>query len=93
MSIYWQRYKHHEEKKQLLHDLISNRDRYSNISSLPRTYIVWGEYDQIFPVQRGKDLATHLKASISIVDDTAHCPFTEKPREFTKILLGYLNEE
>jgi pimeloyl-ACP methyl ester carboxylesterase len=54
------------------------------------TLVIWGEYDTVFPVAIGRQLASTLNAPIVVVPDTAHTPNQEKPRVVNKEILSFL---
>eukprot|EP01018_Ginkgo_biloba_P007638 Gb_03308 [translate_table: standard] len=54
--------------------------------------IVWGEHDQIFPVEMAFQLKEHLgeKAELVVMKNTSHVPHTENPQEFNRIVKNFL---
>ena len=84
--------KYHEEKKKLLIDLISSQEQYLEYS-WNVDYVIWGEFDQIFPLSEARELVEKTGANLSIIPKTAHCPFVEKPKEFQQILLPILDRK
>ncbi|XP_020236552.1 monoacylglycerol lipase ABHD6 [Cajanus cajan] len=85
-----------KEKLELLEGLTIGRDDTSNVSPLQQeVLILWGEQDKIFPVQLAHELKEVIseKARLELIKDTSHVPQMEKPEEFNKILLSFLQEE
>jgi pimeloyl-ACP methyl ester carboxylesterase len=58
------------------------------------TLILWGEHDRVFPASLGRRLATAIgkHARLHVIPGTAHSPNQEKPREYNRLVLGFLNE-
>ncbi|KAG2400391.1 uncharacterized protein HKW66_Vig0097550 [Vigna angularis] len=87
-----------KEKKELLKGLTIGKDESSTLSPLQQgVLIVWGEQDQIFPVQMARELKEFeffaiisRKARLELIKEASHVPQMEKPREFNNILLNFL---
>ncbi|XVF36708.1 hypothetical protein REPUB_Repub19eG0081300 [Reevesia pubescens] len=81
-----------EEKKELIRAIPKDRE----ISNIPRisqpTLILWGEYDQIFPLELGHRLKRHLgdNAHLVVIKDAGHAFNMEKPKEFYRHLKSFL---
>ncbi|KAF8377316.1 hypothetical protein HHK36_030691 [Tetracentron sinense] len=81
-----------EEKRELIRAL--HRDR--NLSDLPKisqpTLLIWGEHDQIFPLELGHRLKRHMgeNALLVIIKNAGHAVIMEKPKEFYKHLKEFL---
>ncbi|XP_060184344.1 uncharacterized protein LOC132614024 [Lycium barbarum] len=84
----------HQERKELIETLYNNR----NFTDLPKitqlTLIIWGEYDQIFPLELSNRLNRHLgeNAQLAIIKDAGHAINMEKPKELYKHLKSFLLE-
>jgi len=54
--------------------------------------IVWGEHDQIFPVDKAFQLKRHLadQAELVVMKNTSHIPHIEKPQVFNTIVKDFL---
>ncbi|KMT01511.1 hypothetical protein BVRB_9g215150 [Beta vulgaris subsp. vulgaris] len=82
------------EKRELIEDILKDRQ----VSKLPKishsTMIIWGEQDQIFPLELGYRLQRHLgsNAQLVVIKDAGHALNLEKPREFVKHLKSFLIE-
>ena len=83
--------KHHNEKRLLLQDLLQSRDSFSDVQ-WNVDVLVWGEFDEIFPLQEAHQLRKETGADLHIIRDTAHCPFVEKPKEFLSVFLPLLSQ-
>ncbi|KAK9287074.1 hypothetical protein L1049_015484 [Liquidambar formosana] len=84
---------HLNEKRELIQSILKDR----KLSILPKinqlpTFIIWGEKDQIFPVELGHRLKRHVgeSAQITIINNAGHAVNLEKPTEFTKHLKSFL---
>ncbi|KAK2662968.1 hypothetical protein Ddye_001542 [Dipteronia dyeriana] len=81
-----------EEKRELIHSILTGR----KLSNLPKikqpTLIVWGEQDQIFPLELGHRLKRHIGESAALVTirDAGHAVNLEKPKDFLKHLKSFL---
>lgn len=81
-----------QEKRELIHEILKDR----KLSNLPKinqkTLIVWGEEDQIFPLELGYRLKRHIgeNAEMAIIKDAGHALNLEKPKEFTHHLKEFL---
>ncbi|XP_055829290.1 uncharacterized protein LOC129898684 [Solanum dulcamara] len=82
----------HQERKELIEALHNNR----KLSDLPKitqpTLIIWGEYDQIFPLELAHRLKRHLSenAELVIIKDAGHAINMEKSKELFKQLKSFL---
>lgn len=81
-----------DERVELINHLISGR----KASDLPvihqETLIIWGEHDQIFPLELGNRLKRHLGdgAELVLFKDAGHAVHLEKPAEFNNKLKKFL---
>ncbi|CAI9262545.1 unnamed protein product [Lactuca saligna] len=83
---------HVEEKKELIHALCKDR-KISEIPKIPQpTMIIWGDKDQVFPLELGYRLKRHLgdNADMVVIKNTGHAYIVEKPKEFYKHLKSFL---
>ncbi|KAM7520769.1 hypothetical protein LguiB_019731 [Lonicera macranthoides] len=81
-----------EEKKELLRALAKDR-KLSDLPVIPQpTLIVWGDRDQIFPLELGHRLKRHLgeRAELAIIKGSGHAFIVEKPKETFKYLKSFL---
>ncbi|XP_050365416.1 uncharacterized protein LOC126783926 [Argentina anserina] len=81
-----------EEKRELIKAILTNRQ----LSSLPKiaqpTLILWGEEDQIFPLELGYRLKRHIgnHGQLVIIKKAGHAVNLEQPKEFIKHLKSFL---
>ncbi|CAI0448485.1 unnamed protein product [Linum tenue] len=82
-----------EEKTELIRAIL--RDRH--LSDLPKishqkTLIIWGDQDQIFPVELAHRLKRHIgeSAELVIIKNAGHAVNLEKSKEFCKHLKSFL---
>ncbi|KAK1302063.1 hypothetical protein QJS10_CPB12g01175 [Acorus calamus] len=63
--------------------------------SMQKTLIVWGEQDQIFPLELGHRLNRHLEENsrLVVIKNAGHAVNLEKPKEFCKHLKAFLANE
>uniref|UniRef100_A0A5B7BT52 Putative monoacylglycerol lipase ABHD6 n=1 Tax=Davidia involucrata TaxID=16924 RepID=A0A5B7BT52_DAVIN len=81
-----------EEKKELIRAIPKDR-KLSEIPKIPQpTLIVWGDQDQIFPLELGHRLKSHLgeNAQLVVIKNTGHAFIVEKPKELYKNLKSFL---
>ncbi|KAI4318703.1 hypothetical protein MLD38_032378 [Melastoma candidum] len=80
------------EKKELIQALLKDR----RLSDLPRitqpTLVIWGEQDQVFPLELGYRLKRHIGegAEMVVIKNAGHAVNLEKPKEFIKHLKLFL---
>lgn len=83
---------HAKEKRELIEALLEAR----KLSSLPKitqpTLVLWGEEDQIFPLELGHRLKRHIgeSAELRIIKNAGHAVNLEKPGEFAEHLKSFL---
>ncbi|KAK4564018.1 hypothetical protein RGQ29_006207 [Quercus rubra] len=81
-----------EERRELIQTVLKDR----SLSDLPvikqPTLIIWGEQDQIFPLELGYRLRRHVEenAQLVIIKNAGHAVNLEKPKEFVKNLKLFL---
>ena len=83
--------KYHEEKRLLLYDLLQSRDSFSDVEWKVDA-LIWGEFDEIFPLQEAHELKRETGAELQVIRNTAHCPFVEKPEAFINIFIPMLSK-
>ncbi len=57
---------------------------------LSPTIIVWGEQDEMIPVEYADDYKKIPKSNLLVIPECGHTPFTEKPEIFCKIAIDFL---
>ncbi|WVZ72429.1 hypothetical protein U9M48_020893 [Paspalum notatum var. saurae] len=63
------------------------------LTPLPQeVLIIWGEFDQIFPVEKAHKMKEKLgeKATVKVIPNTGHLPQQEDSKLFNRILLDFL---
>ncbi|KAF5749789.1 monoacylglycerol lipase ABHD6 [Tripterygium wilfordii] len=81
-----------QERKELIHAL--HKDR--KLSDLPKitqpTFLIWGEYDQVFPLELAHRLKRHIgdNAQVVIIKNAGHAINAEKPKEMLKHIKSFL---
>ncbi|RZC64509.1 hypothetical protein C5167_008206 [Papaver somniferum] len=84
-----------EEKRDLIQNILKDRQ----CSNLPKmnqpTLIVWGEEDQVFPLELGYRLQRHLgdNAEPVVIKNAGHAVNLEKTKEFLKHLKAFLTDK
>ena len=62
-----------------------------NLSNRPSILLIWGSKDNLVPLKLGQLIKRNFPwLSLSIIEDTGHCPHDESPKEFNKYLLDWL---
>ncbi|XP_030537269.2 monoacylglycerol lipase ABHD6-like [Rhodamnia argentea] len=81
-----------EEKGELIQEILKDRGQ-SNLPKIRQpTLLVWGEQDQIFPLELGHRLKRHIgdNAELVVIKNAGHAVNLEKPKEFIKHLKLFL---
>lgn len=82
-----------EEKKELIKGItLGNKDKFQ-LTPLPQQVLVlWGEHDQIFPIEKGHQVTRQLGANawLEILKNTGHLPQEEDAKRFNEALLKFL---
>ncbi|XP_066373304.1 uncharacterized protein [Miscanthus floridulus] len=82
-----------EEKKELIKGItLGNKDKFQ-LTPLPQEVLVlWGEHDQIFPIEKAFEVARKLGANarLEVLKDTGHMPQEEDPKRFNEAILNFL---
>lgn len=61
---------------------------------LKPTLIIWGEQDEVFPIEVGKQLHTSIRDSaLVVIKDSGHMPMWETPDETNRAILKFLGRE
>lgn len=82
-----------KEKKLLIQSLVSDRERIAQYpaAKLPPSMLIWGDNDQIFPLNNGIELSEHMNSSIVVIPETGHGVTNEQPKLVTKLLKSFLS--
>ncbi|XP_044969646.1 uncharacterized protein LOC123429700 [Hordeum vulgare subsp. vulgare] len=82
-----------EEKKELIKAIsLGNKDKFQ-LTPLPQQVLVlWGEHDQIFPIEKAFQVTRQLGANVrlEILKNTGHMPHEEDTKKFNEALLNFL---
>ncbi|CAI9096703.1 OLC1v1032904C1 [Oldenlandia corymbosa var. corymbosa] len=85
--------KNRKEKLELLKGLTLGRDDSPQITPLKQeVLIVWGQNDQIFPLEKAKQLKECLgeKAKLEVLKNASHLPQLEQSGKFNKVVKAFL---
>ncbi|HEX6133976.1 MAG TPA: alpha/beta hydrolase [Longimicrobiales bacterium] len=56
------------------------------------TLLVWGELDPLVPLEHGRRMAELIRgARLVVIRDAAHNPMADRPAEFNRVLLDFLD--
>ncbi|XP_062189888.1 uncharacterized protein LOC133892913 [Phragmites australis] len=82
-----------EEKKELIKGItLGNKEKFQ-LTPLPQEVLVlWGEHDQIFPIEKAFEVARKLGANarLEVLKNTGHMPQEEDPKRFNEAILNFL---
>ncbi|MED6168962.1 hypothetical protein PIB30_016882 [Stylosanthes scabra] len=81
-----------QERKELIQALHKDR-KMSNLPKISKpTLIIWGEQDQIFPLELAHRLKRHIgeKAQLVVLKNAGHAINVEKPKEMYKNIKSFL---
>ncbi|OEL30257.1 hypothetical protein BAE44_0008723 [Dichanthelium oligosanthes] len=82
-----------EEKVALIKGITNEEEEGFQLTPLPQeVLIIWGEFDQIFPVDKAYTMKEKLgeKATVKVIPNTGHLPQQEELKLFNQILLDFL---
>ncbi|RWR92424.1 Alpha/beta hydrolase fold-1 [Cinnamomum micranthum f. kanehirae] len=85
---------HAEEQRDLIRAILKDR-KHLNLPKIAQpTLIVWGEHDQLFPLELAHRLQRHLEGNsrLVIIKNAGHGVHLEKPKVFYKLLKGFLTD-
>lgn len=58
----------------------------------PPTLLIWGEQERAVPLETGRKAHAMLDGSeLAVISDASHAPYFERPDEFNRVLLDFLN--
>ncbi len=80
-------------REQLQNALYAVREYEQHEYHLPMpVHLIWGEYDELIPPERGKLFQEHLNgnATLDIIKDGGHMPNMNKKRVFNRLLKKYV---
>lgn len=81
-----------EEKKELIQAILKDRKAASIPKITQPTLLIWGEQDQVFPLDLGQRLKSHIgpNAELVVIKNAGHAVNLEKSKEFYKHLRTFL---
>ena len=85
--------KNHKEQTSLINSLLADADDYLALGKIdfPETTVIWGEYDEVFPLSEGEVLAKFMNAKFEKIEKSGHAPNVEQFKEFEKIFRMFLS--
>ncbi|KAL6627355.1 hypothetical protein ACP70R_031081 [Stipagrostis hirtigluma subsp. patula] len=83
---------HQREEKIALIKGIATGQGFQLVPLPQEVLIIWGEFDQIFPVEKANKLKEKLgeKVTVKVIPNTGHLPQQEDPKLFNRFLLDFL---
>lgn len=83
---------HVHEKRELIQSILKGRKLCEVQKISQQTLIIWGDQDQIFPLELGYRLKSHVgeNAQLVIIKNAGHAVNLEKSKEFAKHLKSFL---
>ena len=85
---------HHAEQKELLSSLLGDQADFLNLKPIafPKSLVIWGDKDDVFPLSEGKKLATFMGADFLEIPDAGHAANIEGYKLFEKFLRVFLGK-
>ncbi|MBD79054.1 MAG: hypothetical protein CL840_09060 [Crocinitomicaceae bacterium] len=73
-----------EEQRMLMTSLRKSQTDFQNISieNFPKSMVIWGAEDHVFPVSQGKKLANYIGASFVEIPNAGHASNLDNKKEF-----------
>ena len=83
---------HQDQQRQLLADLNTKRDHYQStpFANYEKSLVIWGEDDQVFPLEIAHKLAKEMRAELLIVEKAGHAPLFDRPKIVNQRLQSFL---
>lgn len=81
------------QRTQLIKTLPNDRDRIQQFDpkKLPQALIIWGQNDQIFPLNSGIKLSKYIQSPIIVLPKTAHGITNEQPQITADLIDNFLS--
>ncbi|MEC6908755.1 alpha/beta hydrolase [Photobacterium piscicola] len=81
------------QRTQLIKTLPNDRDRIQQFDpkKLPQALIIWGQNDQIFPLNSGTKLSKYIQSPIIVLPKTAHGITNEQPQITADLIDNFLS--
>ncbi|XP_051183181.1 uncharacterized protein [Lolium perenne] len=85
-------YTNREQLSHVFKGITVGTDKFQVTPLSQEVLIVWGEHDQLFPVEKAFAIQRALdgKARVEIMKETGHAPQLEDPARFNEIVLDFL---
>ena len=85
--------KHHKQLTALLSSLPAEQDKMknANINKYPKSLVIWGIEDDVFPLKEGEKLATHMGAEFFEISKAGHAPNVEQFKAFYTKFKSFLD--
>ncbi|NOQ75788.1 MAG: alpha/beta fold hydrolase [Crocinitomix sp.] len=85
---------HHKELTQLMTSLLTEQDTYlvNEFKNKPKSIVIWGEEDNVFPLAEGRVLSEYLNSSFVAMPQSGHAMNIESFQSFQKVLRTFLAE-
>ncbi|MFT7683401.1 MAG: pimeloyl-ACP methyl ester carboxylesterase [Moritella dasanensis] len=84
----------HKQRVEMIKSLPADRDVLLDApqSSIP-TLLIWGEKDQIFPLEHGIYLSKKIQAPLVVIPDTGHGVTNEQPEVVVRLIKTFIESE
>ena len=85
---------HHKQLTALLHSLPAEQDKLlkSGLKKYPKSLVIWGIEDDVFPLSEGEKIAEHMGAEFFQIEKAGHAPNIEKFRIFQEKFEEFLSD-
>ena len=83
---------HHEKLQKLIETLPAEKEKLLAVKdiSFPKSTVIWGEEDAVFPLSEGKKLAEFMGANLVQIPKAGHAPNIEQFKLFEKAFREFL---
>ncbi len=84
---------HHEQLSKLLASLPAEKEKFQQHkrTDFPeKVSLIWGEFDEVFPMAEGHKLAKYFGTDVQVVPDAGHAPNIEQTKIFNQQLINLL---
>lgn len=84
----------HKQKIAMIQSLPADRDvLLAAPQSTTPTLLIWGEQDQIFPLENGIYLSKQIQAPLVVIPNTGHGVTNEQPETVVRLIKNFINNE
>lgn len=83
---------HHDELRTLLSTLVLDKAYFMDLSrpQFPKSLVIWGEEDAVFPLSEGRKLANFMDADFTVIPEAGHAVNIEQFASFQQIFRDFL---